>query len=117
MTASSVTCCSLTARVAWARLKNPSARLREVCRRITSLLPMRREANSDVPPRSLAGAAEYQRVAAVLHQRLGFCVAVGAAHLGDAAYKRYVLIGEGTHSVIMEKNRMQLFQAVQQFSV
>ena len=29
--------------------------------------------------------------------------------------KRYVQIGEGTHTVIMEKNRMQLFQAVQQF--
>jgi len=30
-------------------------------------------------------------------------------------YKRYVEIGEGTHFVMMEKNRMQLFQAVQQF--
>ena len=30
-------------------------------------------------------------------------------------YKRYVEIGEGTHTVIMEKNRMELFQAVQQF--
>ena len=30
-------------------------------------------------------------------------------------YKRYVQIGEGTHTVIMEKNRMQLFQTVQQF--
>jgi alpha-beta hydrolase superfamily lysophospholipase len=30
-------------------------------------------------------------------------------------YKRYVQIGEGTHTIIMEKNRMQLFQAVQQF--
>ena len=35
--------------------------------------------------------------------------------LGNAPYKRYVEIGEGTHTVIMEKNRMQLFQAVQQF--
>jgi hypothetical protein len=26
-----------------------------------------------------------------------------------------VQIGEGTHTVIMEKNRMQLFSAVQQF--
>ena len=26
-----------------------------------------------------------------------------------------VEIGEGTHTVLMEKNRMQLFQAVQQF--
>ena len=30
-------------------------------------------------------------------------------------YKRYVQIGEGTHTVIMEKNRMQLFEAVQLF--
>jgi pimeloyl-ACP methyl ester carboxylesterase len=37
------------------------------------------------------------------------------AKLINAPYKRYVQIGEGTHSVIMEKNRMQLFQAVQQF--
>jgi pimeloyl-ACP methyl ester carboxylesterase len=35
--------------------------------------------------------------------------------LTGAPYKRYVQIGEGTHTVIMEKNRMQLFQAVQQF--
>ena len=37
------------------------------------------------------------------------------ARLTNAPYKRYVQIGEGTHSIIMEKNRMQLFQAVQQF--
>jgi pimeloyl-ACP methyl ester carboxylesterase len=35
--------------------------------------------------------------------------------LANAPYKRYVQIGEGTHTVIMEKNRMQLFEAVQQF--
>jgi pimeloyl-ACP methyl ester carboxylesterase len=35
--------------------------------------------------------------------------------LVNAPYKRYVQIGEGTHFVMMEKNRMQLFQAVQQF--
>ena len=35
--------------------------------------------------------------------------------LANAPYKRYVQIGEGTHTVIMEKNRMQLFQSVQQF--
>jgi len=35
--------------------------------------------------------------------------------LANAPYKRYVQIGEGTHTVMMEKNRMQLFQAVQQF--
>jgi pimeloyl-ACP methyl ester carboxylesterase len=37
------------------------------------------------------------------------------AKLTNAPYKRYVEIGEGTHTVIMEKNRMQLFAAVQQF--
>jgi pimeloyl-ACP methyl ester carboxylesterase len=37
------------------------------------------------------------------------------AKLTNAPYKRYVQIGEGTHTVIMEKNRMQLFEAVQQF--
>jgi len=37
------------------------------------------------------------------------------ARLTNAPYKRYVEIGEGTHTVIMEKNRMQLFTAVQQF--
>jgi pimeloyl-ACP methyl ester carboxylesterase len=37
------------------------------------------------------------------------------AKLTNASYKRYVEIGEGTHTVMMEKNRMQLFQAVQQF--
>ena len=29
--------------------------------------------------------------------------------------KRLVIIGEGTHSVLMEKNRMQLFREVQLF--
>jgi pimeloyl-ACP methyl ester carboxylesterase len=33
----------------------------------------------------------------------------------NVPYKRYVQIGEGTHTVIMEKNRMQLFESVQQF--
>ena len=35
--------------------------------------------------------------------------------LVNAAPKRMVVIGEGTHSVIMEKNRMQLFREVQMF--
>ena len=35
--------------------------------------------------------------------------------LTNAPYKRMVEIGEGTHTIIMEKNRMQLFEAVQQF--
>ena len=35
--------------------------------------------------------------------------------LVNAPYKRYVEIGEGTHTVIMEKNRMQLFREVQLF--
>ena len=37
------------------------------------------------------------------------------ARLTSAPYKRLVLIGEGTHSVMMEKNRMQLFREVQLF--
>jgi pimeloyl-ACP methyl ester carboxylesterase len=35
--------------------------------------------------------------------------------LTGAPWKQYDLIGEGTHTVIMEKNRMQLFNAVQNF--
>ena len=35
--------------------------------------------------------------------------------LTNAAWKRLVVIGEGTHTVIMEKNRLQLFREVQQF--
>jgi pimeloyl-ACP methyl ester carboxylesterase len=37
------------------------------------------------------------------------------AKLANAPYKRYVEIGEGTHNVMLEKNRMQLFEEVQQF--
>jgi pimeloyl-ACP methyl ester carboxylesterase len=35
--------------------------------------------------------------------------------LTSAPYKRFVEIGEGTHTIIMEKNRMQLFREVQMF--
>jgi len=35
--------------------------------------------------------------------------------LVNAPYRRYVQIGEGTHFLMLEKNRVQLFQAVQQF--
>ena len=35
--------------------------------------------------------------------------------LVNAPEKRYVMIGEGTHSVMLEKNRMQLFREVQMF--
>ena len=35
--------------------------------------------------------------------------------LTGAPYKRYVEIGEGTHTVVMEKNRMSLFREVQLF--
>ena len=37
------------------------------------------------------------------------------AMLEQAAWKRMVLIGAGTHSVIMERNRLQLFREVQLF--
>jgi len=35
--------------------------------------------------------------------------------LTAASAKKLVMLGEGTHTIIMEKNRMQLFNAVQQF--
>jgi pimeloyl-ACP methyl ester carboxylesterase len=37
------------------------------------------------------------------------------AKLTNVPWKRYVIIGEGTHTVVMEKNRMQLFREVQLF--
>ena len=37
------------------------------------------------------------------------------ARLTGAPSKRYVVIGEGTHTVVMERNRMQLFREVQLF--
>jgi pimeloyl-ACP methyl ester carboxylesterase len=37
------------------------------------------------------------------------------AALTAAPYRRLVMIGEGTHSVMIEKNRMQLFREVQLF--
>ncbi|MFZ9676941.1 MAG: alpha/beta hydrolase, partial [Quisquiliibacterium sp.] len=37
------------------------------------------------------------------------------ARLVNARYRRMVEIGEGTHTILMERNRMQLFCTVQQF--
>jgi len=37
------------------------------------------------------------------------------AKLTNAPYKRYIEIGEGTHSIMMEKNRMQFFHEVLNF--
>ena len=37
------------------------------------------------------------------------------AALTNTPYKTYIEIGEGTHTVMMEKNRMQLFRSVQAF--
>jgi pimeloyl-ACP methyl ester carboxylesterase len=37
------------------------------------------------------------------------------ARLPRARRKRYVVVGEGTHSILMEKNRLQLFREVQLF--
>jgi len=37
------------------------------------------------------------------------------SQLVNAPYRRYVQIGEATHFIMIEKNRMQLFDAVQQF--
>jgi esterase/lipase len=35
--------------------------------------------------------------------------------LTNAPAKQLVMLGEGTHTIIMEKNRLQLFNAVQNF--
>ena len=35
--------------------------------------------------------------------------------LANSPGKRFVQLAEGTHSIIMEKNRLQLFKAVQAF--
>jgi pimeloyl-ACP methyl ester carboxylesterase len=35
--------------------------------------------------------------------------------LTNAPYKRFVEIGEGTHTIILEKNRMQFFREVMNF--
>jgi hypothetical protein len=35
--------------------------------------------------------------------------------LTSTPYKRFVEIGEGTHTIIMEKNRMQFFREVMNF--
>jgi pimeloyl-ACP methyl ester carboxylesterase len=37
------------------------------------------------------------------------------AKLTNAPYKRFIEIGEGTHSIIMEKNRMQFFREIMNF--
>ena len=37
------------------------------------------------------------------------------AKLMNAPYKRMVEIGEGTHTILLEKNRLQLFREVQAF--
>jgi pimeloyl-ACP methyl ester carboxylesterase len=37
------------------------------------------------------------------------------AKLANAPYKRYIEIGEGTHSIMMEKNRMQFFHEIMNF--
>jgi pimeloyl-ACP methyl ester carboxylesterase len=37
------------------------------------------------------------------------------AEMKNAPYKSYLEIGEGTHTVLVEKNRLQLFRAVQSF--
>jgi hypothetical protein len=33
----------------------------------------------------------------------------------NSSGKRYLMLAEGTHTIIMEKNRLQLFEAVQAF--
>jgi pimeloyl-ACP methyl ester carboxylesterase len=38
-----------------------------------------------------------------------------AAHLVNAPYKRLSILPEGTHTIVMERNRMRLFEEVQRF--
>jgi hypothetical protein len=40
---------------------------------------------------------------------------IGFVFFKNTPVKRMVMIGEGTHGVIMEKNRLQLFREVQLF--
>jgi esterase/lipase len=35
--------------------------------------------------------------------------------LTNSPGKRFVMLAEGTHTIVMEKNRMKLFEAVQSF--
>lgn len=37
------------------------------------------------------------------------------AKLTGAPYKRFVQLGEGTHTVMLEKNRMQFFREIMNF--
>lgn len=70
-------------------------------------------------PRNLSDFAVFKQKS-VVHSKVGITALRGSIRrrrqqLTNAPYKRYVQIGEGTHTVLMEKNRMQLFEAVQQF--
>ena len=40
---------------------------------------------------------------------------INFARLTHVPYKRFVELGEGTHTIIMEKNRMQMFREVSSF--
>src|SRR5205807_4405445 len=51
-------------------------------------------------------APEDQCVAAVLHQRLGFCVAIGAPHLGDTLEREHAAAAE------FAKPRKRILQAI-----
>jgi hypothetical protein len=37
------------------------------------------------------------------------------SELKNTAYKRYVELGQGTHTVMLEKNRMQFFREIKAF--
>ena len=48
------------------------------------------------------------------HLRLHETPKLGVHQTGSSS-KRYVALGEGTHTIVMEKNRLKLFEAVQAF--
>ena len=70
-------------------------------------------ATEEFTKHGIAGA-RVDRIAAAANSNKAMLYAY-FARLTHAPYKRYVEIGEGTHHVMLEKNRMQLFQEVQQF--
>jgi hypothetical protein len=90
MTASSVVWRSLIERVSRALQARQVGRQWEMCWRTTSRLPIRREANSAVPPRSLAEHRRITVVSQFSQKRLG--VAEVSAQLRDGAGQLEVML-------------------------
>ena len=67
----------------------------------------------------VCGAADSYRLdPGILRKALARLDGFGNSKFGcavNAPGKRYVQLAEGTHTIVMEKNRMKLFEAVQAF--